>query len=55
MALLQESNARIVRTTFARDTAQKWGGALFLSGSTVQVDGCRFYGNDVVPGISEAL
>ncbi len=55
LALRQESNARIVRTTFARDSAEKWGGALFLVGSTAQVDGCRFYGNDVVPGVFEAL
>ena len=26
-----------------------------LSGSTLQMDGCRFYGNDVVPGVFEAL
>jgi hypothetical protein len=55
LALLQESNARIVRTTFAHDSAQKWGGALFLSGSTVQIDGSRFYADDVVPGISEGV
>jgi hypothetical protein len=55
LALRQDSNARIVRSTFVRDTAVKWGGALFLSGSTVQVDDCRFYGNDVVPGVFEAL
>ncbi|MFL6235417.1 MAG: right-handed parallel beta-helix repeat-containing protein [Thermoanaerobaculia bacterium] len=51
----QDSTARIVRTTFARDSAEKWGGALFLSGSTLQMDGCRFYGNDVVPGVLEGI
>jgi hypothetical protein len=55
LALRQDSNARIVRSTFARDTAVKWGGALFLSGSTLQMDGCRFYADDVVPGVLEAL
>jgi hypothetical protein len=55
VALKQESDARILRTTFAHDTADKWGGALFLSGSTLQMNGCRFYGNDVVPGLFEAL
>ncbi len=55
IALRQESNARIVRTTFAHNSSDKWGGALFVSGSTVQVDGCRFYGNDVVPGAFEGL
>ncbi|HEY4561568.1 MAG TPA: right-handed parallel beta-helix repeat-containing protein, partial [Thermoanaerobaculia bacterium] len=55
LALKQDSSARIVRSTFARDTADKWGGALFLSGSTLQMDGCRFYADDVVPGVFEAL
>src|SRR6185295_18660179 len=55
IALRQESNARIVRTTFARDSAKRSGGALNLNGSTVQVDDCRFYSNDVVPGTFESL
>jgi hypothetical protein len=53
--LNQGSTARIVRTTFAHDSAERWGGALFLSGSTLQADGCRFYANDVVPGVSEGV
>jgi len=55
VALRGESNAVILRTTFAHDSAQKWGGALFLSGSAVQIDGCRFLGDDVVPGAFERL
>lgn len=55
IALRQESNARIVRTAFARDSAQRSGGALNLNGATVQVDDCRFYSNDVVPGPFEAV
>jgi len=55
VALRQESNARILRTTFARDSAQRSGGALFLSGSNVLVDDSRFYANDVVPGFFEGL
>lgn len=47
LALRLESNARIVRTTFARNSAQRWGGALFLSGSNVLVDDSRFYSNSV--------
>src|SRR6185295_7801962 len=54
IALRQESNARIVRTTFARNSAQKMGGALLLNGSTALVDDCRFYSNDVA-GSFEAL
>lgn len=53
--LSQDSTARIVRTTFAHDSAEKWGGALFLSGSTLQVDSCHFYADDVVPGVSEGI
>ncbi len=55
IALRQESNARIVRTAFARNTAQRQGGALNLNGSTVQVDDCRFYSNDAVPGAAESV
>lgn len=55
VALRQESNARIERTAFARDSAQRSGGALFLSGSAAQVLDSRFYANDVVPGIQEGL
>jgi predicted outer membrane repeat protein len=50
ISLRQESSARIVRTTFARNSAQSLGGALHVNGSAVQVDDCRFYGNGVVPG-----
>jgi hypothetical protein len=55
VALTQDSNALIVRTTFANDTADKWGGAVYLNGSNLLMDACRFYGNDVEPGISEGL
>ena len=55
VALRQESDARIERTTFAHDSAQRSGGGLFFSGSSVQVLDSRFYGNDVVPGLQEGL
>jgi hypothetical protein len=55
VALRQDSNARIARTTFARNSAQRFGGGLFLSGSAAQVSDSRFYGNDVVPGAFEPL
>lgn len=45
VALRQESNARITHTAFARNSAQRSGGALFLSGSTAQVFDARFYSN----------
>jgi hypothetical protein len=55
LALQRESTAVISGTTFSRNTAAKWGGALFLAGSTVQVSSCRFLGNEVSPGVSEGL
>lgn len=50
-----ESIAAVSRTTFARNTADRWGGALFLNGVMVQVNESRFFANDVRPGVSEGL
>jgi hypothetical protein len=55
ISLRNDSNARIVRTSFARDSAQGWGGALHVNGSTVQVDDCRFYGNTTASGSGAAI
>jgi len=52
IALLQESTARILRTTFARNSAEFWGGALLNIGSNVDVTNCRFYRNRVGAGFS---
>ncbi|HYU32293.1 MAG TPA: hypothetical protein VEW48_09025 [Thermoanaerobaculia bacterium] len=49
-----ETLAALTRTTFARNTAERWGGALFVSGSTLQASQCRFFANDVRPGISKS-
>jgi len=50
-----ESLATITRTAFARNTAERWGGALFVGGSTIQVSQSQFFGNDVRPGVRESL
>jgi hypothetical protein len=55
VAVQRESAAVISNSTFAHNTAEKWGGALFLNGSTVQVMGCRFLRNEVSPGVSEPV
>ncbi|HBL29463.1 MAG TPA: hypothetical protein DD490_21735 [Acidobacteria bacterium] len=55
LALQDESVAAITRTTFVRNSAQHSGGALHLSGSVAQVSRCNFFGNDVQPGVGEAL
>lgn len=55
LAIREESLARIYRTTFAGNSAGRWGGALFLSGSDVDLRDSRFFGNDVAPGVSEPV
>jgi hypothetical protein len=55
LALQRESAALISGTTFSHNTAAKWGGALFLAGSTAQVTSCRFLGNEVSPGVAEGF
>jgi predicted outer membrane repeat protein len=54
LSLQRESTAVISSTTFAHDTAEKWGGAIFLGGSTAQILGTRFFRNEVSPGVNEA-
>jgi hypothetical protein len=55
MAIGRESLAAISRTTFARNSAQRSGGALFLNGATVEVRNCNFFSNEVSPGESEGV
>jgi hypothetical protein len=52
ISLLQESTARILRTTFARNSADFWGGALLNFGSNMTVSNSRFYRNRVGSGAS---
>jgi hypothetical protein len=53
MALIRDTNAVITRTTFARDSAEKWGGALLLNGSTARITDSGFFSNELSPGVSE--
>jgi hypothetical protein len=55
VAVQNESVATFLRTTFARNSAERWGGALFAGGSHIQVSQCRFFGNDVRPGFAEQV
>ncbi|HSS48211.1 MAG TPA: hypothetical protein VLX28_04630, partial [Thermoanaerobaculia bacterium] len=50
IVLLQDSTARILRTTFAGDSAVFWGGAVANIGSNMTVTGSRFYNNRVGAG-----
>jgi len=54
VALQRESMAVVSGTTFAHNTAEKWGGTLSITGST-EVTGYCFLTNEVSPGISELV
>jgi len=51
----QESTATFLRTSFAGNSAERWGGALFVRGSNLEVTDSRFYRNEVSPGVSEPI
>ncbi|MFY9825208.1 MAG: right-handed parallel beta-helix repeat-containing protein [Thermoanaerobaculia bacterium] len=53
--LIQDSTARILRTTFAGDSAVFAGGALANVGSNMTVTGSRFYNNRVASGSSSQV
>lgn len=55
MAVGRESNVVITRTTFARNSAQRWGGALYVNGSVVQIGESNFFNNEVSPGTNEPI
>ena len=55
LAIREESIARIARTTFASNSAERWGGAMFVTGSDLDLRDSRFFGNDVVPGVFEPV
>jgi hypothetical protein len=54
LMLREDSRAVISRTTFVGNSAERWGGAIFVLGSELIVGESRFFGNEVVPG-SEPL
>jgi hypothetical protein len=47
MAVINNSIAEVNGVTFANNTAGKYGGALFLQGSTIQASNCQFIENQV--------
>ncbi len=50
-----ETDATVTNTTFARNSANTFGGALYVQGATIDVDSCQFFDNEVSPGVSEGL
>jgi len=53
--LAGESDARVTRTTFAGNTADTAGGAVYASGSNVQISGASFVANTVGLGAAEPI
>jgi len=47
MAVINNSFVEVNRVTFANNTAGKYGGALFVQGSTIQANNCQFIENQV--------
>ena len=52
--VVTESAATVTGTTFAKNTAERFGAALYVSGSQLTVDDCAFIENELSPGTSEA-
>lgn len=50
---LSQSRLDIHDTTFARNSADREGGALYVIGSEADIDGCTFVANEVSPGVAE--
>ncbi len=55
MTLLRDSVAAVSRVTFARNKAERLGGAMFVQGSQVQVAGSSFFSNEVGDGRGAAI
>lgn len=53
LRLVTDSAASITHSTFAGNTAEIWGAAVYLEGSEVAIDDCRFLYNELSPGTSE--
>lgn len=55
VAVSDQSLLRVAGTTFGGNSAGRQGGALFASGSTLDVSASNFFSNAVSPGASEPL
>ena len=53
MALLDQTAAMISATTFSRNTAGAYGGAIFVQGSELDLADSQLIENEVSPGVSE--
>jgi len=48
-----ESDATVDGTTFAANTAVRFGGSVFAQGTAMAVSDCQFFDNEISPGVSE--
>lgn len=55
LAVSEQSLLRVKASTFGGNSAQRQGGALLVSGSTLEVSASNFFGNAISPGAAEAL
>ncbi len=55
LRMVTDSVLNITDSTFARNSAEVWGGALYVEGSDMTVEDSRFLYNEVSPGSAEAV
>ncbi len=48
LAIIHNSIANISDTTIAQNTSEKYGGGLFVQGSTINLDGCNLIENETI-------
>lgn len=53
ITLLNNSLARMNKITIANSSSQTFGGAMFIQGSTVELNDCSFIANEISPGVEE--
>lgn len=53
MIVYANTNVNILRSTFANNTADTYGGGISITGSQLNIDSTLFLKNDVSPGVTE--
>jgi len=54
MRVIHESDFTANDTTFAQNSANRFGGAIYAAGTDFTLDGCQLFENEISPGVSEA-
>jgi predicted outer membrane repeat protein len=52
--MLNESTTQVDNTTFARNTANLFGAAVYATGTEFNLDDCQLFDNEISPGVSES-